>query len=162
MTEVLLLFVWTRQDEWSDRLRRRATVYRDRVALRSVCADSAEARSVLANGKPRVEGVPVLIVTERSARGLKTDLTYDKEEIEVVFRTLGVSLDGEEGGVDVGRVGVGSVDAGMGSVDVGTGSVAYKDGVEGPSNAIQPLLGSDAVVPGTTGLQEIVPMFSRR
>jgi hypothetical protein len=157
MTEVLLLFVWTRQDEWSDRLRRRATVHRDRVALRSVCADSAEARSVLANGKPRVEGVPVLIVTERSARGLKTDLTYDKEEIEVVFRTLGVSLDGEEGGVDVG---VGSVGVGVGSVGVGTGSVAYKG--EAPSNAIQPLLGSDAVVPGTTGLQEIVPMFSRR
>jgi len=81
MSELLLLFVWTHTIPWSIELAKIAKKDAPKVALRSICADSIEARGILANTTPRIVGVPVLIVIEHKDGKKTITTTYIKDEI---------------------------------------------------------------------------------
>lgn len=82
MSEVLILFVWSRSVPWSTEVARKVDTRMDKVAIRSICADSVEARSILASGKPRIEGLPAVIATERKQDGTRnTVVVYEQRQI---------------------------------------------------------------------------------
>jgi len=90
--EVLLLFVWTREDEWSSELANDCRVDKPKVALRSVCADSTEARSLLASGTPRVDEIPALVMVEKTGANQRTSVVYGQEAIIALLIPLGIRV----------------------------------------------------------------------
>lgn len=85
-----MLFVWTRQDPWSEHLANNCVVDRERLALRSICADNKQVRELLANGVPKVENVPALLVVEKTKDNQKTNVVYGQEAIGVLLTPLGI------------------------------------------------------------------------
>jgi hypothetical protein len=90
------LLVWSRSCQWSaDVAHNVGSVDADGLAVRTICADSIEVRSELANGIPRVDGIPALIVVESDpTAGKSTTITYNREEIRGALELCGCVVGG--------------------------------------------------------------------
>lgn len=91
--EVLVLFVWSREVEWSSRVAEQCLeITSPTLVLRSISADSIEIRTILANSTPHIDYVPAIISIAKTKGLVEKEVVviYGEEEIETLLVTLGV------------------------------------------------------------------------
>ena len=88
--EVLILFLWSRQDKWSSKI---ADTVQDitvpNLVLRSISADSLEVRNMLNNHVPRIERIPAVISVSKASGKKDLAVVYEEAEIEALLSSLG-------------------------------------------------------------------------
>jgi uncharacterized protein (UPF0254 family) len=88
---VLLLFLWSRQNRWSqDYSKTIRVIESDKVSLRSICLDSKATRSIVSQFIPNIEGVPALLCIEYKDNTKNIAIVYKEEEITSIINILNI------------------------------------------------------------------------